>query len=385
MGGITRVGDKNTGHDACPPVALASGSPTVSVEGRAVGRIGDPYETHGCKDHPSHVGTISAGAAHVFVNGKAVARVGDPVSCGGTVAEGSSTVTIGDGGGEEMAIENEATRIMDFVDLTSDSEKTAEDEIIAHIPEIAIAEAGRRTFEADRQGWEELAAMMKIWLAGEDFDYTVEKDKLGEVDHHSLPFDWSWFIFYSRFYNAYRKLIDEKALNAAGQQQLVEYLQELSQWETGGEFIFSDKPQSEWLKYYFNYVTVPRGLYWDGMEACLAAHTIRVLADGSISVDASGMRTIKVDALYVFVYDGFNFGDEKDLSESYRFWSKQEKSFAMTNFADNKAYRELTNAEFHRFKERYGKGKDFAVFSALHKSEEFSGKTFYYLKGACFN
>ena len=103
MGGVTRVGDKCTGHDACPPVALASGSPTVSIEGRPVGRVGDPYEAHGCKDYPSHVGTIASGAAHVFVDGRAVGRVGDPVSCGGTVAEGSSTVAIGDNGGEEYA------------------------------------------------------------------------------------------------------------------------------------------------------------------------------------------------------------------------------------------------------------------------------------------
>ncbi len=97
------------------------------------------------------------------------------------------------------------------------------------------------------------------------------------------------------------------------------------------------------------------------------------------------MRTIRVDALYVFVYDGFNFGNEKNLDESYGYWSKQEKSFASTKATKGQNHRELTNAEFHQFKERYGKGKDFAVFSTLHKSEEFSGKTFYYFKGACFN
>ena len=31
MPAVTRVGDNNTGHDACPPTALSSGSPNVNV------------------------------------------------------------------------------------------------------------------------------------------------------------------------------------------------------------------------------------------------------------------------------------------------------------------------------------------------------------------
>ncbi len=95
MPAVTRVGDANTGHDLCPPTTLASGSPDVTVNGKAVGRVGDPYAAHGCKSHPSHVGTIASGSATVFINGKAAGRVGDAVSCGGTVAAGSGNVTIG--------------------------------------------------------------------------------------------------------------------------------------------------------------------------------------------------------------------------------------------------------------------------------------------------
>lgn len=99
MPAVTRVGDANTGHDACPPATLASGSPNVTVNGKAVGRVGDPYVAHGCKDHSSHVGTIATGAPCVFVNGKAVGRIGDAVSCGGTVAAGASDVIVGNSGG----------------------------------------------------------------------------------------------------------------------------------------------------------------------------------------------------------------------------------------------------------------------------------------------
>lgn len=55
----TRLGDNDTGHDACAPTALVSAS------------------------------------ADVIINGKAAGRIGDPVSCGGSVAAGSGNVIIG--------------------------------------------------------------------------------------------------------------------------------------------------------------------------------------------------------------------------------------------------------------------------------------------------
>lgn len=90
MSNATRLGDLDTGHDACAPTALVSASPNVYINGRAAGRVGDSYAPHG-----THSGTIASGSASVFINGKAAGRVGDPVSCGGTVAEGSSNVFIG--------------------------------------------------------------------------------------------------------------------------------------------------------------------------------------------------------------------------------------------------------------------------------------------------
>ena len=91
----TRLGDNDTGHDACPPTALASASPNVFVNGLAAGRVSDPYVAHGCVAHPPHVGTIASGSATVFINGLAAGRIGDPVSCGGSVAEGSGNVFVG--------------------------------------------------------------------------------------------------------------------------------------------------------------------------------------------------------------------------------------------------------------------------------------------------
>ena len=77
----TRLGDTDTGHDACPPTALISASSNVLINGKGAGRKGDTYAPHGCNVH--------------FINGCMAARIGDAVSCGGTVATGSPNVIIG--------------------------------------------------------------------------------------------------------------------------------------------------------------------------------------------------------------------------------------------------------------------------------------------------
>lgn len=90
-----RLGDNNTGHDACPPVALASASGNVIVNGRGAGRLADSYSVHGCPVHSPHSGVVASGSSSVFINGRAAARIGDSVSCGGSAAVGSSNVFIG--------------------------------------------------------------------------------------------------------------------------------------------------------------------------------------------------------------------------------------------------------------------------------------------------
>ncbi len=91
----TRLGDNDTGHDACPPTALISASSDVFINGKGAGRQGDSYAAHSCQTHASHSGHISGGSGTVFINGKAAARIGDAVSCGGSVAVGSPNVIIG--------------------------------------------------------------------------------------------------------------------------------------------------------------------------------------------------------------------------------------------------------------------------------------------------
>lgn len=91
----TRLGDNDTGHDACSPTALVSASGDVFINGKGAGRMGDSYAPHGCIDHPSHRGVLSSGSGTVLINGRKAGRIGDSVSCGGNAAEGSSNVIIG--------------------------------------------------------------------------------------------------------------------------------------------------------------------------------------------------------------------------------------------------------------------------------------------------
>lgn len=95
MASATRLGDVDTGHDACAPTALVSASGNVFINGRGAGRVGDSYAAHGCIVHPAHSGVIASGNSTVFINGKQAGRIGDPVSCGGSVAQGSGNVFIG--------------------------------------------------------------------------------------------------------------------------------------------------------------------------------------------------------------------------------------------------------------------------------------------------
>ena len=91
----TRLGDLDTGHDACPPTALANASHNVLVNGKGAGRVGDAYVPHSCPVHGPHAGTIASGSGSVFINGKSAGRIGDNVSCGGAVAQGSPNVIVG--------------------------------------------------------------------------------------------------------------------------------------------------------------------------------------------------------------------------------------------------------------------------------------------------
>lgn len=95
MPAVTRLGDTCTGHGAFPPRPSTSGSPNVNVNGIPVHRQGDSWAVH-CDPSPScHGSVLDSGSSTVKVNGKDMGRVGDPVACGSSVATGSNNVFAG--------------------------------------------------------------------------------------------------------------------------------------------------------------------------------------------------------------------------------------------------------------------------------------------------
>jgi len=97
MPAICRLGDYETGHDLCPPVPCVTASPDCYVNGIAIHRLGDLWQTHGCKQHPSHQDSTIGASPNCFVNGIPIARVGDAVSNGASVRDGSPNCFVNGG------------------------------------------------------------------------------------------------------------------------------------------------------------------------------------------------------------------------------------------------------------------------------------------------
>lgn len=65
------------------------GSDLFDVEGIEVHLQGHAWADHTCPDIPeTHGGKLASGSSIFDVEGKQVGRIGDPVDCGSAVAEG---------------------------------------------------------------------------------------------------------------------------------------------------------------------------------------------------------------------------------------------------------------------------------------------------------
>lgn len=88
---VARLKDLCTGHGPCAPRPNIQGSPDVFVNSRPAHRKGDKWAVH-C----GHDSVLAEGSSTVFVNGKELGRIGDPVACGSDVATGSPDVFAGE-------------------------------------------------------------------------------------------------------------------------------------------------------------------------------------------------------------------------------------------------------------------------------------------------
>lgn len=95
---IATVGSLGVPH--CTPYTIATGSPTVFVNGLPVATVGSLSTPHlmfvpKTKKCIPHAATVVTGSSSVFVNGLPVARVGDALSMCTFIATGSPTVFVG--------------------------------------------------------------------------------------------------------------------------------------------------------------------------------------------------------------------------------------------------------------------------------------------------
>ncbi len=369
MTSVTRVGDLNTGHDSCPAVRLIEGSPNVFINGRAVGRVGDSYESHGCTVHSSHIGKIASGAPHVFVNKRAVGRIGDLVSCGGTVAEGSTEVTIGNGGGELTG--NSIMASVDKTVLWSKAEDTAEhpDRTILSLPDICQNMHDIRISEdkaTDAQGWLYLKQMFEKWISG----------SASSLNDNSSSFliDYEWLYNFLSV-KTYQVDLENNALNYNGQLNLFSMLDDkLDQTEfdftpsyntTKPNYVNSRLVNSD-FGYNFNSA--------EGAYVALGSFMLYAFPKGTIEKISDNEYKITVTELYCGVFDRFNFDGDQD----YRYWSWKNKLFSFSLLCTNNDEKKLTNESFQSFKKNYTKGSDFYVKSNLYKVKDFTSISFIY-------
>ena len=430
MPAVTRVGDSNTGHDACPSVPLTAGSPDVFVNGRPVCRVGDSYAVHGCPTHTPHVPHLQQGSPNVFVNGIPVSRIGDAVHCGGSVMEGSPDVFINempgdsssggsgssgsgsgstdqggtgttDGGSSTAGIPNSiwgesANMVMNAVELAARTATnyvilnsyvkflgTDKENLMLCLPEIATAEAERAKGN-DRQGWLYLHDMFECWFGG-------AANSNPYADSNPYWIDWDWVMSYERAQGQYLMFTQPLSqspnhiFNEDAKEQLGKILCRDGYMipNTTTDFDFTTLPWKEWEKAYHTHIAVPREQYWirDGQLASLAAFTLRALACGYTEPLGNNRYRVHVQKISVFAHDIFNF--DKELFVTFEYlgkWSCTQRQGALLTAPDGKEneFFALNNEDFRSFREKYNRGRDFLVLTQPNTVESFTGGSYEY-------
>ena len=97
MPAVTRVGDADVPH--CSGMTRAQGSPDITVNGIPPSRQGDLNTGHLLPPNfppcPGHSAPIATGSRTVTLNGRGCGRIGDAVAGCTSVAAGSPDVTAG--------------------------------------------------------------------------------------------------------------------------------------------------------------------------------------------------------------------------------------------------------------------------------------------------
>lgn len=369
MPAVTRVGDKSTGHDNCPPVEAVEGSKNVFMNGKPAVLMGDKYAPHGCENHQIHQGILAGGSPSTFINGKSVGRVGDPISCGGTVAEGSNNIFIGNGNEQKrnkaLCKRNEA--------LTK-YKRREEDDIFFCLPLIAEA-MGNKASEKDRIGWHYLRDMFYKWLCG-------EANTDAKVNPNPFWVDIDWVLSYENMRAIYLAILRQEAITQDAIDSLMTILKRENYFQNKNiKFDFINSEWKQWQSLYFQHYrvnSIQAGI-GTGLYACMGAFTFRFLPKGKIEYLGENNYKVILDEMAIFVHDSFNFeGDAFPLFDYLGYWSCEEKDVSSTSGVTNTSYIKMSNTKFRDFREYNKIGNDFLVLSKPKLIDNFEPYNYIY-------
>ena len=294
--------------------------------------------------------------SRIFVCGRKAAYAGAPVSCGGTMTGGSGKVffrELDEAAHNGKYYERIRSRLLATENLT-ETEKA-----ILCIPKIAEAEAARAGSEKDRTGWDNLAKMMKKWLAG-----PANTDKTAAV-----PFmvDMEWVLQYADaagvmnemkgvLYNAPALAALKNELDAGGM---------LTGQAASYNFIDVGSLERKAFSHQYRALESSYGISPDGLMASLGAFTFRGLSQGTVAPSGSG-HAVTIGRSAVTVWDNFDFEGIQRLGG----WSCASLEYAFMTGTP------LSNADFRAFRERFGHGCDFHVVSDLLTVNDYDGRQY---------
>ena len=253
-------------------------------------------------------------------------------------------------------------------------------ELLLCLPEIAQSMAGKAGSANDAQGWLYLESMFHKWFSGT----SSKKGPEGEP----LWVEWDWIMTYERVREKYHAFTDPRSetaphiYNEAACNRLGDILCENGYMQKGdNEFDFIDTDWTTWQRNYHTLIGVPSALDIDGLMAAMGAFTLRALAKGRVKYLGDDKYQVSIDEIAVFVHDKFQF--EREIIPAKEWlgqWSCELKS--MVRFSapdgDEAYYTGVWNNDFNKFRDDFGNGQDFWVFSQPHRVENFKGTSYEY-------
>ena len=270
--------------------------------------------------------------------------------------EGEGSVVIGDAGGGEWGRE-----------FTFSLLKNPKDRLILCLPEVASAEYDRAD-ERDKPGWTLFNEGINKWLSKPAYSMGDKYDNGGQAP---LLAQWDWLMRYARFRDTVEGMIDRVnpphenmdknyLFGPQGRQQLQKILEGEGAFDGSGQAF--DHINLPWDKLRFHaFQSKPMDSRWfewlagtkpDGLAVIIGELVLLAVAKGYTSVNA-GARRICVEAVGLFIHDGFEFQGDQSLGR----WDCTNKEFSLFGGEP------LANNNFREFRMRSGYGCDFRIMN----------------------